>query len=79
MDASSIPQHCSTWPPGATVYARDLVDTATQAGLTLSVPAAALAAAWAATGPFGRLSLDLLLAGPCGPGSVDELDSVKMQ
>src|SRR5918994_5078799 len=49
---------------GATVYARSLVDTATQAGLTLSVPAAALAAAWAATGPLGRLSLDLLLEVP---------------
>ena len=28
------------------------------------MPAAALAAAWAATGPLGRLSLDLLLEVP---------------
>lgn len=45
---------------GATIYTRDLVDTATDAGLTLAVPSAALAAAWAVAAPLGRLFLDEL-------------------
>jgi hypothetical protein len=38
--------------------------TALGEGMTLSVPAAALAAAWAAAGPLGRLFLDQLLDVP---------------
>jgi hypothetical protein len=49
---------------GASVYGRALRDTALGEGMTLSVPAAALAAAWAAAGPLGRLFLDQLLDVP---------------
>ena len=49
---------------GVSVYARALRATALGEGMTLSVPAAALAAAWAADGPLGRLFLDQLLDVP---------------
>jgi hypothetical protein len=58
---------------GTTPYARELVDTAITAGLTLAVPSAALAAAWAAAAPAGRLFIDDLL--DRSPVVVDPLDS----
>ena len=58
---------------GTTIYARAVTETALQAGLTLAVPSAALAAAWAAAAPAGRLFIDDLLDLPVVV--VDPLDA----
>lgn len=43
---------------GSTLHARDLLQAAVAEGITLAVPAAAYAAAWASSAPLGRLLLD---------------------
>jgi hypothetical protein len=43
---------------GSTLHARDLLQTAVAEGITLAVPAAAYAAAWASSAPLGRMLLD---------------------
>jgi len=40
---------------GSTLHARDLLQTAVAEGITLAVPAAAYAAAWASSAPLGRM------------------------
>lgn len=43
---------------GSTLHARDLLQAAVAEGITLAVPAAAYAAAWAGSAPLGRMLLD---------------------
>jgi hypothetical protein len=57
LDAGAVLDHAI----GATAYGPAVRDAALREGITLAVPAAALAAAWSRAAPFGRLLLDGLL------------------
>jgi hypothetical protein len=46
---------------GSTLHARDLLQTAVAEGITLAVPAAAYATAWAGSAPLSRMLLDSFL------------------